>query len=98
MATCVRSSDVVARVGGDEVVVVLAGVTGIDDAVAAAEKVRLAVGTPVRIAGATVRPRLSIGVTMLPSLECLDHSLHCADEAMYAAKAAGRDRVATSDW
>ena len=98
MATCVRSGDVVARVGGDEVVVVLAGVTGIDDAVAAAEKVRLAVGTPVRIAGATVRPRLSIGVTMLPSLECLDHSLHCADEAMYAAKAAGRDRVATSDW
>ena len=97
MATCARSGDVVVRVGGDELVVVLEGVTGIDGAVAAAEKIRQAVGTPVHIAGATVRPRLSIGVTMLPSLERLDYSLHCADEAMYTAKAAGRDRVATLD-
>lgn len=96
IAECVRAGDVVARVGGDEVVVVLDGVTGLGGAVVAADKIRTTVSTPVEIAGRTVTPRLSIGVSLLESLDQLDQSLAGADEAMYAAKAAGRDRVATS--
>lgn len=95
IAECVRAGDVVARVGGDEVVVILSDVSGLEGAVIAAEKIRVTVRTPVRIGGATVTPRLSIGVALLESLDLLDQSLNSADEAMYTAKAAGRDRVAT---
>lgn len=93
---CIRSGDVVARVGGDEIVVVLAQVTGLSGAVTAAEKIRSMISQPVSIAGSAVTPKLSIGVTLVESLEVLEASLDRADEAMYAAKAAGRDRVATS--
>lgn len=95
MAGCVRAGDVVARVGGDEVVVVLAGVSGMAGALSEAERIRLTVRNPVQIAGTTITPRLSVGVALLESLDLLDTSLNRADEAMYAAKAAGRDRVAT---
>lgn len=91
---CVRAGDVVARVGGDEVVVVLDGVCGLAGARTAAQKLRRAVRKPVIVAGTTVIPRMSVGVSMLESLDLLDESLNAADESMYAAKAAGRDRVA----
>lgn len=39
---------------------------------------------------------VSIGVSPLASLDRLDEALRHADEAMYAAKCAGRDRVVTS--
>lgn len=92
----VRAGDVVARVGGDELVVVLEGVHGIVGARTAAEKLRRAVRKPVHVAGTTVIPRMSVGVALLESLDLLDKSLDTADECMYAAKARGRDRVAWS--
>ena len=95
MAGCVRAGDVVARVGGDEVVVVLAGVSGLGGAVGEAERIRRTVRSPVQIDGTTITPKLSIGVALLESLDVLDTALNRADEAMYAAKSAGRDRVAT---
>lgn len=95
--SCVRSGDVVARIGGDEVVAVLDAVTDLDGALVAAQKVLAAVARPCTLGTAVVVPQLSIGVAMLPSFGEFDETLNRADEAMYAAKAAGRNRVMTLD-
>lgn len=95
--SCVRSGDVVARIGGDEVVAVLDGVNGLDAAMIAAEKIRMAVARPIPGVHRTLVPHLSIGVAILPSIDEFDETLNRADEAMYAAKAAGRNRVVTLD-
>lgn len=94
---CVRSSDVVARLGGDEIVIVLDGVDGLPGALAAAEKVRACIARPGHIRGQELTPHVSIGVAMLSSVQTLDETLNRADEAMYEAKAAGRNRVMTLD-
>jgi diguanylate cyclase (GGDEF)-like protein/PAS domain S-box-containing protein len=94
---CVRSADIVARIGGDEVVAVLDGVNGLAGAMTAAEKVRSGVARPVPTVAPSFVPHLSIGVAILPSFEDFDETLNRADEAMYAAKAAGRNRVLTLD-
>jgi diguanylate cyclase (GGDEF)-like protein len=91
----VRAGDVVARLGGEEFVV---GVLGADDALARtlAERLRGAVAaTPVLAAdGTTLRCTVSIGVS--PSFaepSAWEAALRSADDALYAAKRGGRDRV-----
>jgi diguanylate cyclase (GGDEF)-like protein len=90
-----RSGDIVARIGGDEVVVVLDAVHGLQAATLVAEKIRNDVARPITLRSTTVIPHLSIGVALLPDYEAFDDALNLADEAMYAAKAAGRNRVVT---
>ena len=89
----VRSGDTVARVGGDEILVVLDGVHDVDEATAIADKVRLAVKECVPVDGGEVCPTLSIGVTVARAGESVDALVTRADEAMYQAKRGGRDRV-----
>jgi diguanylate cyclase (GGDEF)-like protein/PAS domain S-box-containing protein len=92
--TCsVRSSDVVARVGGDELVVILAGVHDLDEAVSIAEKIRTAVRAPIPILDGTLNVTVSIGVTTAKPGETVDVVIARADAAMYKAKGLGRDRV-----
>ncbi|NUT72236.1 EAL domain-containing protein [Pseudarthrobacter sp. C4D7] len=87
---CVPTADVVARLGGDEFVVLL---TACPDADAIAACIVRCLHVPVTIAGTVLRPSLSLGLASLgqdsvgPS-ELLRH----ADIAMYAAKAAGKNR------
>lgn len=87
---CVPTADVVARLGGDEFVVLM---TACPDADAIAACIVRCLHVPVTIAGTVLRPSLSLGVASLgqdsvgPS-ELLRH----ADIAMYAAKAAGKNR------
>ena len=87
---CVPTADVVARLGGDEFVVLM---TACPDAEAIAACIVRCLHVPVTIAGTVLRPSLSLGVASLgqdsvgPS-ELLRH----ADIAMYAAKAAGKNR------
>ncbi|MGN7198681.1 putative bifunctional diguanylate cyclase/phosphodiesterase [Arthrobacter sp. SAFR-044] len=87
---CVPTADVVARLGGDEFVVLL---TACPDADAIAACVVRCLHVPVTIGGTVLRPSLSLGLASLgqdsmgPS-ELLRH----ADIAMYAAKAAGKNR------
>jgi len=87
---CVPTADVVARLGGDEFVVLL---TACPDADAIAACIVRCLHVPVTISGTVLRPSLSLGVASLgqdsvgPS-ELLRH----ADIAMYAAKAAGKNR------
>lgn len=92
-----RGGDVLARVGGEEFAALLPG-TDRFQAEQVAERLRSAMSTlelPTE-RGATVRPTLSVGVASWRQEEDLDRLLRRADRAMYDAKQAGRNRVATA--
>jgi diguanylate cyclase (GGDEF)-like protein/PAS domain S-box-containing protein len=88
-----RDSDLIARMGGDEFLVVLDGIHSIDEAVEVADKIRRAVEKPLTIGSDVLRVHLSAGVTLLQEGESPDVVIARADEAMYRAKASGRNAV-----
>jgi len=93
---CLRGADLLGRFGGEEFVALMGGCNG-DEAAGVAERVRSAVAdTIVHLdGGRNVKVTVSIGVAavdMMPAV--FDPLLAAADKALYAAKAAGRDRVA----
>lgn len=89
-----RQTDVVARLGGDEFTVM---VTAIEDVTAIewiAEKIRTALADPFHLAAGVGFVSASIGIAVYPQDETqIDNLLKAADQAMYAAKAAGRNRA-----
>lgn len=87
----VRSGDLVARLGGEEFLVVAPGMT-LDDARTLAERLRSAVPGAVR-AEAPVDVTASLGVTALRPAEDPAAAIGRVDALMYRAKRAGRDRV-----
>jgi two-component system cell cycle response regulator len=96
----IRDSDLLARLGGEEFCVVLPG-TALQDATAVAEKLRrVTASDPVAMVSDEGQP-LSLPVTVSIGVAAVDVSLgldfpsllHAADEAVYEAKHAGRDRV-----
>jgi len=89
-----REVDVVARVGGEEFAVLLPS-TGLEAAAAVADRVRQVVAaSTVDADGVPIRCTLSGGVAVMePGVGGLDGLMKRADQALYAAKAAGRDRI-----
>jgi diguanylate cyclase (GGDEF)-like protein len=90
-----RASDSFARWGGEEFVLLLPGTTQAE-AILAGNKLRIAVENQalVEYHGHKIRITISVGVAMLEDNDSsLDHLLNRADQAMYAAKAAGRNQV-----
>ena len=87
------SDDLAARVGGDELLIVLHGVQDIDNAVALAEKLRTAAMVPISTAAGPITATLSIGVTLARPDEPTETLVSRADAAMYQAKHSGRNRV-----
>jgi len=87
---CVPTADVVARLGGDEFVVLL---TACPDADAIAACIVRCLHVPVTISGTVLRPSLSLGLAS-ENADAIGSSelLRQADIAMYAAKAAGKNR------
>jgi diguanylate cyclase (GGDEF)-like protein/PAS domain S-box-containing protein len=84
---CARASDTVARLSGDEFVVILEDLAPCDDARAVTAKIEHAMATPVLAAGQTVRVALSLGLAFYPDdTQQADELLMRADAAMYAAK------------
>jgi len=96
----VRKSDTVARIGGDEFVVLLAHLApdlaaAGNAALGVAEKIRAALAQEFEIAGQGYGCSASIGVTLLPRYgQQADDLLREADTAMYRAKGAGRNGIA----
>jgi diguanylate cyclase (GGDEF)-like protein/PAS domain S-box-containing protein len=87
---CAPTADVVARLGGDEFVVLL---TACPDADAIAACIVRCLHVPVTINGTVLRPSLSLGLASLGQQSVgASELLRHADIAMYAAKAAGKNR------
>lgn len=92
----IRGSDTVARMGGDEFVVVLDGIHNLAEAEHVAEKLLEAVRTPVSIGSQTIRPTITMGICMYPDNASDPESmLRNADQAMYRSKASGRNGYRT---
>lgn len=91
LESCVRDSDVVARIGGDEFAVVRVSASP-DEATEVAERIRLALLQPFTISAGEVTIGVSIGVAF--GKDGLDEALLSqADEALAEAKASGRANV-----
>jgi len=88
-----RESDVVARFGGEEFIVLLPH-TGIEGAKSSAEKIRKQVATtPYIDATHEISVSVSIGVATFKRNSTIEEMIQEADEALYRAKEGGRNRV-----
>ena len=90
---CIRTSDAIARMGGDEFLVILGGMHDLDEAATVAEKVRESCARELPLGVGPARSSVSIGVTLSGPIESGDAMIARADTAMYEAKRAGRNRV-----
>jgi diguanylate cyclase (GGDEF)-like protein/PAS domain S-box-containing protein len=90
----VRESDTVARIGGDEFVVLLPSIESAQDALGVAEKIHAALKQPFTLSGGQkVSISSSAGIALCPDHARDESTLtRHADAAMYLAKTAGRDR------
>jgi diguanylate cyclase (GGDEF)-like protein len=87
-----RATDFVARLGGEEFASIIPG--SLDEGIIVAERVRVAFETAARtVSGRYIGATVSVGVAAHPSPSNIDALLARADEALYAAKADGRNRV-----
>lgn len=91
---CVRETDTVARIGGDEFVVLLHSIHASGDADTVAGKIRQVLAQPLRLDGHNLHIQPSIGVAQYPENGTEEKQLfRHADEAMYTAKRAHHLRL-----
>lgn len=90
---CVRSSDTVARIGGDEFVCILENLDHWESAAIVANKILKALTEPIDVgAGKKATVGASIGISLFPEDgKTMDELSRSADQAMYAVKEAGRN-------
>jgi len=90
---CVREEDTVARMGGDEFIIILQQIRGQQDAALVADNVVAAITRPVQLAQHLITPTTSIGISIYPHDATTTIGLQkAADNAMYRAKEGGKNR------
>ena len=90
---CVRDSDTVSRVGGDEFTILMLKITCQNDAAIVAERILETNLLPVKINEQNILPKTSLGISIFPKDgENLDILLKNADMAMYFAKKNGKNQ------
>jgi diguanylate cyclase (GGDEF)-like protein len=91
LSEVVRPYDVVARVGGDEFVVILTRLSSLAEAKVLAERIMEATGEPLAVSGTTLNPILSIGLAYSAHRETdVNQLLRDADRSMLAIKKSRR--------
>jgi diguanylate cyclase (GGDEF)-like protein/PAS domain S-box-containing protein len=93
LATCVRGSDTIGRVGGDEFVMILEDACLRTDAVLVCDRIEAALAPPFDLNGRRVQTAASVGIALYPT-DGTDAAtlLRNADVAMYKAKRTGSNR------
>ncbi len=91
LKTCIRKSDTVGRMSGDEFVVLLPDLHEDKNAHEVSQKILAAIAQPIRIGKHEIIVTASIGISLFPACEDVDSLFKNADLAMYHVKNSGRN-------
>jgi diguanylate cyclase (GGDEF)-like protein/PAS domain S-box-containing protein len=92
MKEALREGDTLARIGGDEFIVVMVDLVKIEDSVSVLERLLKATAEPVIVGETVMQVSVSIGATLYPQDGAdADQLIRHADEAMYVAKHSGKN-------
>jgi diguanylate cyclase (GGDEF)-like protein len=99
MKQTLREGDTLARIGGDEFVAVLGDLEDVNASVPMLSRLLSAAAQPVTVNGAVLQVSASVGVTSYPQAQDVeaDQLIRQADQAMYQAKLAGKNRYSFFD-
>jgi diguanylate cyclase (GGDEF)-like protein len=94
LLSSVRESDTVARMGGDEFVIVMPECRSMQDVQRCGEQIIRSASEPIEISGRKISLTLSVGVSIFPEDGCTaEELLRNADAAMYTVKDSGRNSI-----
>jgi diguanylate cyclase (GGDEF)-like protein len=93
IGACIRQIDVAARYGGDEFAIILPNTTISDASVVAERMVNMVRATPMIWEQHKVSLSISVGVGQYDGEACAGDVAKTTDQALYAAKQAGKGRV-----
>lgn len=88
---CIRQTDTAARLGGDEFIILLEDISDLHNAIAIAKKIIEKMQEPFSFGNKKLNISTSIGITLLKENLNSDELIHEADQALYAAKKAGKN-------
>ena len=92
LLACLRESDTVARIGGDEFTVLVEDMTTMESIAALAQQIIDSLSLPFPLDGREMFCTVSVGIAIYPDdSESLDGLMKSADSAMYRAKEQGRN-------
>lgn len=97
LSATLRPEDTVARIGGDEFVVLLEDLDDPAEATAVAERIAVALSEPVQLSAAEATVAVSVGIALAGTGDTSQSLLRNADMAMYQAKENGRSRCERYD-
>jgi diguanylate cyclase (GGDEF)-like protein/PAS domain S-box-containing protein len=93
LSRCVRDTDHVGRLGGDELMVILDRLRDLEAVKRIASQICESMHHPIPTEAGTLDVTISVGVAVVTPGDSVDGLLARADEAMYEAKRSGKDRV-----
>lgn len=98
LLSSVRESDTVARMGGDEFVIVMPEIRSVEDVERCGEQIIRNASQPIEISGRRISLSLSVGISVFPEDgDSAEDLLRNADAAMYAVKDSGRNSFCMFD-